>query len=108
MTTFQKDQNINIKPLKFNIVFLLASRVNDYFSSHHFSRVGNLMGRHKPIPTCQFNEASTHYLAPGMLGRWGQWGKPTISQSMWPPFQCHMCNNVTYPILRRMLGYTND
>ena len=23
-------------------------------------------------------------------------------------FQCHMCNNVTYPILRHMLGYTDD
>jgi hypothetical protein len=66
------------------------------------------MGRHNPIPTCQFNEASTHYLAPGMLGRWGQWGEPTISQSMWPPFQCHMCNSVTYPILRHMLGYSVD
>ena len=70
-----------------NVAFTLAPKMMGCVYPHHLSRAGNLVGRQTPVPSCQFNEKSSFFLACETLGRRCWWGKPTVSQPMWTPLQ---------------------
>jgi hypothetical protein len=82
MIILKKYQIINFKHLRPNDVFLLAPKM---MGRAHFSRAISMVGRQTPVLRHQFNEESTFYLAPGILGRWRQWGKLAVSQLVWAP-----------------------
>ena len=72
MKTYKNIQRLIYKHLRPNVAFLLAPEMIGCIPPppHFFSKDVTLVGRQTHVPSCQFNEESTLYLAPKMLSKW--------------------------------------